>query len=185
MKRALLLLPLLAACSGGSVPVASEQRIETRYHLSDLSYIAGGRDLKTDVLGNPFAVDQTAFAENVANNLQGVNPGPDINFTTTPAPTARAPYFVRLVFNGPTSSTGERLCGGAPEVAPAASPTGEVHVIGAFCRGDQPMTYVAARNGGITSMEDPAFRSLVRAVGVQLFPVRNPEDMNNCFFPNC
>src|SRR5262245_37588492 len=50
MKRALLLLPFLAACSGGSVPVASEQRIETRYHLSDLSYIAGGRDLKTDVL---------------------------------------------------------------------------------------------------------------------------------------
>jgi len=185
MKRILFVLPLLAACSGGSVPIASEQRIESRYHLQDLSYIAAGRDLKTEVLGNPFAVDQTAFADTVADHLQGVNPGPEINFTTRPAPTAREPYFVRLVFNGPSGSGGTALCASAPEIAPAVSPTGDVRVLGAFCRGDQPMTYVSAHNGGITDMNDPKFRSLVRQVGVLLFPLRNPEDIPNCVPPNC
>jgi hypothetical protein len=184
MKRLLLALPLLAACSNG-VPVASEHRIESRYHIQDLSYIAAGRDLKTEVIGNPFGVDQVAFGDTVANHLQGVNPGPEINFTTRPGPTARAPYFVRLVFNGPSGSGGPALCNRAPDVAPAPSPTGEVRVLGAFCRGDQPMTYVAARNGGITDMNDPAFRSLVRQVGVLLFPLRNPEDIPNCVPPNC
>ena len=73
----------------------------------------------------------------------------------------------------------------APEVAPSSAPSGEVRVIGAFCRGDQPMTYVSAKSGGITDMNDPAFRRLVRQVGVLLFPLHNPEDINNCFPPNC
>jgi hypothetical protein len=47
------------------------------------------------------------------------------------------------------------------------------------------MTYVSARNSGITDVNDPAFRSLVRQVGVMLFPLRNPEDIPNCVPPNC
>jgi hypothetical protein len=34
-------------------------------------------------------------------------------------------------------------------------------------------------------VNDPAFRSLVRQVGVMLFPLRNPEDIPNCVPPNC
>jgi hypothetical protein len=185
MKRILLLPLFLAACSGGQIPIASESRIESRYHLSDLSYIAAGRDLKTEVLGNPFKSDQGTFAATVADHLQGVNPGPDIHFTPTPAPTAREPYFVRLAFNGPSASNGTQFCGVAPEVAPSSAPSGEVRVIGAFCRGDQPMTYAAAKSGGITDMNDPAFRRLVRQVGTLLFPLRNPEDIQNCVPPNC
>lgn len=186
MKRLYLVLLLLAVCScSGSVPIASEHKIESRYHIQDLSYIAAGHDLKTDVLGNPFNVDQQLFGHTVASHLQGVNPGPEINFTTTPGPEARAPYFVRLVFNGPSASGGAALCAAAPAVAPAVSPTGNVRVLGAFCRGDQPMTYVAARSGSITDMNDPAFRALVRQVGVMLFPLRNPEDIPNCVPPNC
>jgi hypothetical protein len=186
MKRILLLLPLLAACSGsGQVPIASESRIESRYHLQDLSYIAAGRDLKTEVIGNPFSSDQATFAAAVADHLQGVNPGPDIHFTPTPAATAREPYFVRLVFNGPSASNGTQLCKAAPDVAPSSAPSGAVRLIGAFCRGDQPMTYASARSGGITDVNDPAFRDLVRQVGRLLFPLRNPEDINNCIPPNC
>lgn len=185
MKRILLLLPLLAACSGSGIPIASESRIESRYHLGDLSYIAAGKDLKTDVLGNPFKSDQATFAAVVADHLQGVNPGPEIHFTPTPAATAREPYFVRLAFNGPSASNGTQLCGAAPGVAPSSAPSGEVRVIGAFCRGDQPMTYASAESGGITDMNDPAFRRLVRQVGVLLFPLRNPDDINNCIPPNC
>jgi hypothetical protein len=185
MKRIVLLLPLLAACSDGGIPIASESRIESRYHLGDLSYIAAGKDLKTDVLGNPFNSDQATFAAVVADHLQGINPGPDIHFTPTPAPTAREPYFVRLAFNGPSASNGTQLCGTAPEVAPSSAPSGAVRVIGAFCRGNQPMTYASARSGGITDMNDPAFRRLVRQVGLLLFPTHNPEDINNCIPPNC
>ena len=133
MKRFLLLLPLLAACSGGGqIPIASNSRIESRYHLQDLSYIAAGRDLKTDVLGNPFTSDQATFAAVVADHLEGVNPGPGMHFTPTPAAAAREPYFdFRLAFNGPSASNGTQLCGTAPEVAPSSAPSGEVRVIGA------------------------------------------------------
>jgi hypothetical protein len=187
MKRLAILLPLAAiACTpGGGAPIGSQTKIESRYNLQDLSYVAAGKDLRTEVIGNPFGGEQAAFANAVTDHLQGVNPGPEIHFTTTPADTARPPYFLRLVFNGPAASNGTALCARAPEAPGSAGPGGEVRVIGAFCRGDQPLTYTAMRGSGIAGADDPAFRQMVRQTGTLLFPLRNPETIPNCIPPNC
>ena len=183
MKRIFLLLPLLAACSGGGVPIASDSRIESRYHLQDLSYIAAGSDLKTDVLGNPFTSDQATFAAVVADHLQGVNPGPEIHFTPTRRQRRENPISSgwRSTDRPPaTARTLRHSTGSCAILCPERRRSGDRRLLP---RGSADHLCVGKERRHHHMIT--AFRRLVRQVGLLLFPLRNPEDINNCIPPNC
>lgn len=170
----------IAACAPiDGVPVAHDVRIDPGYRPGDLSYVAGGKDLRTEIFGNPFAMSQTDFAAAVTAAMQGANFGPRLNFTTAPGESARSGYRLRLVFNGPATGGGALLCGDEPATVPPAREAGNIRLLAAFCRGDKPLTSLAADVGGVDDAGDPAFRRFMRQVTVLLFPPQNREDRDS------
>src|SRR5438552_3662173 len=109
---ATLMLTTLGGCSGTGI--IDYVHLEPRYRAQEFGYAAGGRDLRADVQGNPFAMPQNEFNAVVTDAMQGAHFGQPTNFTTTPGDSAREGYRVRLLFNGPDAGNGWILCGGEP-----------------------------------------------------------------------
>lgn len=187
---ALVAVLALAGCSStpfGDAGRIHYVRVESGYSRSDFAYGAAGRDMTTEILGNPFpGVSQAVFDQAVTDAMQGAHFGQPTHFTTTPDDTARPVYRVRMLWNGPLSANGARLCESAPENAPyeggGPDPDGQTRLVAAFCRSDRPATYLVGSIGGVTSTDDPRFVSFVRQVTTQLFPPRDgtfePGDCN-------
>ena len=121
MSRLLLILAAaltLATCAAGT-GIVHHVYIDGSYTKQEVAYAIGGRDVRTEILGNPFAGPQATFDAAVTAAMHGAHFGPPANFTTTPSDSARHPYWVRLVFNGPAAGNGDALCAGRPQaVAP-------------------------------------------------------------------
>ena len=89
---------------------------------------------------------------------------------------------VLMLFNAATL-TGHRICDRSQPlpVADTGPGRGDVDLVATYCRGDQPMTQVTARLGGVSSAQDPRFADLIKQVMVSLFPPRNPDMMGSEF----
>ncbi len=71
-KRYLVILPLLAALGGCSLPQVVDESMGQNALIEGLyAYGAGGRDLKLDVSGLPFAMPEAAFQEAVESLESG------------------------------------------------------------------------------------------------------------------
>jgi hypothetical protein len=172
----------LAGCTGTGV--IDYVQVKPGYRPQQFAYVAGGRDLMTDVQGNPFAMPQEEFNAAVTDAMQRAHFGPPTNFTTTPGETARLNYRVRLLFNGPTASTGAAVCAGVPAIIGPSPGAGTVRLLAAFCNGERPMSYLSAHVDGVRDAHDPAFRDFMRQVTTNLFPPQNrPERDRNCVPP--
>ncbi|GIK96040.1 MAG: hypothetical protein BroJett029_02490 [Alphaproteobacteria bacterium] len=168
----------LAGCSStpfGDAGKIHYVRVESGYSRSDFAYGAAGRDMTTEILGNPFpGISQAAFDQAVTDAMQGAHFGRPTHFTTTPDDSARPVYRVRMLWNGPLSANGGRLCDGTDfEGGGGPHPDGEARLLVAFCRSDRPATYLVGSIGGVTGPDDPRFVSFVRQVTTQLFPPRD------------
>jgi hypothetical protein len=172
---------LLAGC--GRVGIIDYTRLEPGYRQQQFAYAAAGRDLMTEVQGNPFAMPQAAFDAAVTEAMQGAHFGPATNFTTTPGETARPGYRVRLLFNGPAASTGAIVCTGQPPGVSPSSEGGNVRLLAAFCHNQYPLSYLSARIRGVTDAQDPAFRRFMRQVTTNLFPPQNREEQEHRCIP--
>lgn len=176
----------LSACVGaGGLSYAPQVRTYPSYQPSDLSYAAGGKDLRTEIVGNPFGGPQAEFEAAVTAAMYRAHFGPAVNFTTAPGPQARQIHRLRLIFNGATASSGYEICDGDLADVPPQQVTGNVEVLAAFCRGSKPLTYLSAKTSGIGGANDPAFTAFMRQVAVLLFPPQNREirDHRNCVPP--
>lgn len=172
----------LAGCTGTGV--IDYVQVKPGYRPQQFAYAAGGRDLMTDVQGNPFAMPQEEFNAAVTDAMQRAHFGQATNFTTTPGESARLNYRVRLLFNGPTASTGAVVCAGEPTIIGPSPETGNVRLLAAFCNGERPFSYLSARVGGIQDAHDPAFRDFMRQVTTNLFPPQNRQEHDgNCVPP--
>jgi hypothetical protein len=172
----------LAGCAG--VGVIDYVQVKPSYRPQRFAYAAGGRDLMTDIQGNPFAMLQEEFNAAVTDAMQRAHFGPATNFTTAPGETARLNYRVRLLFNGPAASTGAIVCGGEPAAIAPSPDGGNVRLLAAFCNGERPLSYLTAHVGGIQDAHDPAFRDFMRQVTINLFPPQNRlEQDRNCAPP--
>ena len=177
---ATLAFAVLVGCSG--TPIIDYVRLEPGYRAQQFAYAAGGRDLKTDIQGNPFAMPKEEFDATVTDAMQGAHFGQPTHFTGTPGASARPGYRVRLVFNGPGASSGRMLCGGDPAIVGPSPEAGNVRLLAAFCNDEYPLSYLSAHIGGLQDAHDPAFRDFIRQVTTNLFPPQNrqEQDHDNC-----
>lgn len=195
--RSALLLPLLvvmslvAGCAGPGQSIIYNRQIDATYRPSTSFWTqTAGRDLQTEVYGNPFAADDATLAAAVTSAMHGAHFGPETNFTTTPGEHNAHPYRVRLLFNAlPTS--GMSLCADTPGDVPAApvETTADgvnVRLLAAYCVGDSRITSLNAGIDGVTGPDDPAFITFIRQVTTSLFPPNNlGQNGDRCFMPDC
>lgn len=179
---------LLAVFTASCAPQAQRTYIAPRYEPTLFGYAAGGRDLQVEVIGNPTPLARADFAQKVVDAMQGQKFGQQTNLTLTPGPSARPRYRAVLAFN-PVDPVGAfDLCRGE---APATMPAGDqpLQVRAAFCEGTGTLTSVRGEAPADTSVDDPAFRTLMASVTRQLLPQRNPEgfrdDERPCVWPRC
>ncbi len=177
-------LALLALTGCSRVGIIDYTRLEPGYRLQQFAYAAGGRDLMTDIQGNPFAMPQEEFNAAVTEAMQRAHFGPATNFTTAPNETARPGYRVRLLFNGPAASTGAMFCAGDPAIVGPSPESGNVRLLAAFCNDASPLSYLSARVSGLEDAHDPAFRAFMRQVTTNLLPPQNRQEQDrNCVPP--
>jgi hypothetical protein len=167
---------MLGACSGSRVV---SDNVSTAYSPLEFSAAAGGRDLATEVYGNPFPMDQTGFDRSVTDLMQGNHFGPPTHFTTTPDASANRLYKVVMVFNPAENIVNTRICGGGP-IATDNRPGQPIRLQAAFCRGGT----LTSTNGwapAVASPQEPAFRDLITDTTFELFPLRDPNRSDsNC-----
>ena len=180
----------LAGCASGSGLDGGRidyVRVDGGYHQSDFAYGASGRDLATDMIGNPFPnVGQAEFGQAVTDAMQGSHFGPRTHFATAPDDSARPAYRVRMLWNGAPSINGQELCDGTPLEGGTGAGGEEIRLIAAFCRGDRAQTYVVGSVDEVSSPDDPRFRTFVRHVTSRLFPPADRfDDPDRCLVPGC
>jgi len=166
---ALGLFALTAACAAGGVRL-SHQNVNVAYSPGEFAYAGAGRDLRVEVVGNPFAGDAAAFAAAVTDAMRGQHWGQPANFTTTPGENARRDYRVMMLFNPPVSLNAMRLCRDDAATLPTEATGDGIALFGAFCLGDKELTAIKGHVAGAAGPQDPAFRSLVGQVTRALFP---------------
>ncbi|EWY39610.1 hypothetical protein N825_05860 [Skermanella stibiiresistens SB22] len=171
---------LLSAC--GASRVVSDTP-SSAYSPLEFSVAGSGRDLRTEVVGNPFGGDKASFDKSVTDLMQDQYFGPTTHFTTTPDDGANRLYKVVMVFNPTETLLGSEICAGR-RIATDDRPGQPIRLRAAFCRGGA-LTSTSGYAPALTSPEDPTFRTLVADATFSLFPIRDPNHSDNCRMPNC
>jgi len=166
---ALASLFLIVACAPGSVRL-TRLDISPTYDPGEFAFVAAGRDLHVEIVGNPFGGDQAAFEAAVTDAMQGRHWGQRTNFTTTPGEDARLTHRVVFLFDPLPSQNGSRLCRGEATDLRTERVAGEIALFGAFCREETARSRIRGHIAAATGPEDPAFRELVGQVTRSLFP---------------
>ena len=196
LTSALLALSLLlAACtagSSGSQSLSSGSIYWTYYDTSytpiqDIAMAGGSGQLLTQVLGNPFDVDQEQFDKATTDAMYGAHFGPATHFTTTPIGSFKRKFYVRLAFDGAGINS---ICTSPPS-PPARNkkPTGFVSLDAAFCQEGEVLSYLEGGGSGYTGPNDPRFVEFMQEVTFNLFPPNNSTlrrgQPGNCQWPSC
>ena len=186
MKPAIIALSLLlAACTSGTKGgspglLANTGSVYWTYYdtsytlISDVSIAGGSGQLLTQILGNPFNVDQEQFDKGVTDAMYGAHFGPRTHFTTEPTGSFKRIFYVRLGFGGPNPLSINTICT-VPPAPPerAASFNGSVTLVAAFCQSGEPLSYLEAGGSGYSGPNDPRFVAFMREVTFNLFPPQN------------
>ncbi len=101
MTRILLAatLTILAGCTGAAT--FDTGRLSTNTRSLNFATSAGGRDMHTQIIGNPFAIPDDLFANTVTTIFNERNTWTRSNFTTRPRPSAHtARAGLRLSYDG-------------------------------------------------------------------------------------
>jgi hypothetical protein len=196
VKSALLALSLLlAACTSGSSGGKSYSSgsiywtyYDTSYTpIQDIAMAGGSGQLLTQVLGNPFDVDQEQFDKATTDAMYGAHFGPATHFTTTPNGSFKRKFYVRLAFDGAGINS---ICTSPPSPpARNAKPSGSVSLDAAFCQDGEVLSYLEGGGSGYSGPEDPRFVEFMRQVTTNLFPPNNSTlrrgQPGNCQWPGC
>ncbi|MDP6805207.1 MAG: hypothetical protein QF902_07720 [Rhodospirillales bacterium] len=162
-------LALLSACGAE----LSQSFVHRSGVPSAFNYGAGGRDLRTVVLGNPFAMPKVVIDEAVIDSIQGMNNGPVTHFTIAPSNDARAPYRVVILFDPPKTLAWRDLCGNAAALESVARDA-RLRVSIAFCVNEPLYAHVDSSIPSADSPDDPAFRKMMGRATFLLIPPRDP-----------
>ena len=180
---------LLAACTNSARDSAVDPgsgTIHWTYYdysytpIQDISFAGGSGQLLTQVLGNPFNVDQDEFDKAVTAAMYGAHFGPPTHFTVAPEGSFKRIFYVRLGFGGSYPLSITTICT-IPPAAPArnALANGSVSLSAAFCQEGRVLTYLEASGSSFTGPNDPRFVAFMRNVTFNLFAPINPNNPNN------
>jgi hypothetical protein len=162
---------LLAACAGQSK--IYNNMISSAYRPYDYGYGAGRRDLTTIIVGNPFDIDQAALETRLVALL---NESPTFlqptNFTTTPGPSARPQYRAVFLFNRQIVLPSV-ACRASARI-PVAELGGTMRLTAVFCRHGGWLSSLTGELEGVSGIDDPRFRRLIRQMVPLLFPPVDP-----------
>jgi hypothetical protein len=199
VKPALLVLSmLLAACTSKGEPglIANTGSIYWTYYdtsytpISDISIAGGSGQLLTQILGNPFDVDQAEFDKGVTDAMYAAHFGPPTHFTTEPTGSFKRIFYVRLAFGGTSAASINTICTEPPS-PPSRNPSanGSVGLSAAFCQSGEPLSYLEAGGSGFSGPRDPRFVAFMQQVTFNLFPPQNSTlrrgQPGNCQWPSC
>jgi hypothetical protein len=180
---------LLVACtshSSGDVSSLGSGTIHWTYDdtsytpIQDISAAGGSGQLLTQILGNPFNVDQEQFDNAVTDAMYGAHFGPPTHFTVAPEGSFKRIFYVRLGFGGSYPLSITTICT-IPTAPPArnALANGSVSLSAAFCQEGRVLTYLEASGSSFTGPNDPRFVAFMRNVTFNLFAPINPNNPNN------
>jgi hypothetical protein len=172
-RSSVLLAGLLVGCASGTGPDAQN---DPRRALA----VAQEPVLMT-LVGNPFDMDQARLSALVSNELARGVTGMRTAFTTSAERAAAPEPHLVVVLNPMNEPVREALCL-TPETV-RTGPAGEqVHVLAAFCRGDQVLN--AARTEAVVGgPTDQRFRRLLWRTSSALFPDNYAETYGFGFLP--
>ena len=168
-KLALGLALVAAACADGSR--ISQTQFQGEYHSTLFDYAAGGRDLHTVVVGDPFG-EGTSFARRVSAILTERHVRDHTNFTTEPGPSARLQYKLVLFFNPARSVTPNALCRDPDALEPRPANAGTMDLQMAFCNGVVAVTYL--RGSVAAGAREGRFESFLSMMLHLLLPAEAP-----------
>lgn len=154
---------------------------------STFAYAAGGRDLQTNVIGNPFSRPKADVDLAITDAMQGKNQGPTTHFTTTPSANARTDHRVVVILNPPINLSSEAACGPASSIESGPSADGRLRAKFAFCTKQNILSEV---NGSVPATDDPRdpdFRLLLALMTRMLVPDIDPDTKSDdrCIPPGC
>jgi hypothetical protein len=127
------------------------------------------------VFGAAFGLDRGMIEQAVANDMQASTSGNAQFVTSSQANVDPQGYSVVMLFNAPDGADPGAYCSGNPPI-PMSGPAqrysgwGDVELAGALCRSGQEVRQVWTSADGVSSLDDPAFRTMVRQAGVKLSP---------------
>ena len=165
----------LTACAQFGVTVT---RVDHAYQYDpfQVSTAGGGdRQLKVEVLGNPFEVSQDELERTVISSMQGRTFGVPVNFSA--APTNQDPnrnFHVVVAFNPEGVRDPGQLCTASSDLKSVATTGGTLTLMGALCSSDIYLSHAIARAGGIDGVNSDTLDSLVAQLTISLFPDENP-----------
>ena len=170
--RCMGLAALCALLAGCGAPTTMS-RVYGAGVPSLFTYAAGGRDMRTVVVGNPFSAPRTEVEKAITDAMQGNHYGPPTRFTTEPSANARAGYRIVIMFDPPRTLPNRVVCGGTEGLR--ADPDGErLRLLTAFCTQDTLRSQVVATMAPVASPHAPAFRDLIAASMWDLIPAIDP-----------
>lgn len=154
----------LTACTGaGSFDTG---RTFSNSSRSSFAQLAGGRDLRTIVTGNPFAVDDAALAGAVTQVFNARNSRARSNFTVSPGSSARDGVALVVHFNAGQRILPSLLCTD-PQSAPTNPATRPITMDIVFCEGTKALSGRRGTLADAAGPDDPAFQGFL-ALGLTL-----------------
>jgi hypothetical protein len=163
----------LVACAGQST--IYNNMIGPAYRPYLYGYGAGRRDLTTVIVGNPFDIDQGELDTKLVPML---NESPTFvqptNFTTTPGPSARPEFKAVILFNRAVVLPNQ-VCR-TPEQVPVADLGSTLRLSATFCQYGGYLSTVTGELEGVTDIDDPRLRTLIRQMVPLLFPPIDPTE---------
>lgn len=161
---------LTSGCANLPVTLVRPANIKSHVGLDLVDNIAKYDGVATIVAGNPFGGADDRFGVTVTETIRGAHFGQDLNFTTTPSADNRSPYRLIVLFNPALGARPERICDDLNQ--PTASRQASLSVLMVLCSSAYPVVWTVGSRGGVSGIDDPGFRSLLRATTIELFPPR-------------
>lgn len=160
----------VTACSGATL---YNQDFQQNYNFAELMANHGGKDMKLQVIGDPYGMNQADLAKVIADAITNKNQGQPIRFTTTPEETAAKPTRMVLLLDPAKDAIAQSVCAGT---APRDPGSDGHRAILAYCKRDQPLSSTTVALPAGAKPGSKGFADALALAVNTITPLQNPYD---------